>query len=83
MLTPSEYVRKAETELRFGVPKPKKDCEGNELEVYSCAEYSYYVYPDYDCAEYEASCIRDILNMFEFYPDMPEGSKLVVLQTNG
>lgn len=83
MLTPSEYIRKAETELKFGVPKPKKDIEGYELEVYSCGEYSYYVYPDYNSAEYEAASIRDILYMFEYYPDLPKGSELVVLQTNG
>ena len=83
MLTPAEYVRKAEAELKWGVPKPKKDLDGNEFEVHSCGEYSYYVYPDYECAEYEASCIRNILYMFEYYPELPEGSKLVVLQTNG
>lgn len=83
MLTPSEYIRKAETELRFGVPKPKKDCEGNEFEVHSCGEYSYYMYPDYESAEYEAFCIRMILDMFDFNIGLPDGAKLVVLQTNG
>ena len=63
MLTPAEYVRKMESELKFGIPKPKKDCEGNEFEVYSCGEYSYYVYPDYSCQEYEASVIRDAVYM--------------------
>lgn len=83
MLTPAEYVRKMESELKFGIPKPKKDCEGNEFEVYSCGEYSYYVYPDYSCQEYEASVIRDAVNVYEYMIDLPEGSKLVVLQTNG
>ena len=79
MLTPAEYVRKMESELKFGIPKPKKDCEGNEFEVYSCGEYSYYVYPDYSCQEYEASVIRDAVNVYEYMSDLPEGSKLVVL----
>lgn len=83
MLTPAEYIRKAETELKFGVPAPKKDSEGYEIEVHSCGEYSYYVYPDYDSAEYEASAIRDFLYMFEYYSGLPEGSELLVLQTNG
>lgn len=83
MLTPSEYTRKMESELRFGVPKPKKDFEDNEFEVHSCGEYSFYVYPDYDSMEYEAWRIRQVLNEFEYSSVLPEGSKLVVLQTNG
>ena len=83
MLTPAEYARKMESELKFGIPEPKKDCEGNEFEVHSCGEYSFYIYPDYESAEYEASAIRDILDMFEYYSDLPEEIKLVVLQTNG
>lgn len=83
MLTPAEYARKMEAELKFGIPKPKKDDEGNEFEVYGCGEYSFYVYPDYESAEYEASVIKDILYMFEYYSGLPEGSKLLVLQTNG
>lgn len=83
MLTPAEYARKMESELKFGIPKPKKDCEGNEFEVHSCGEYSYYVYPDYDSKEYEASVIRDAINVYEYIRELSEGSKLVVLQTNG
>ena len=82
MLTPAEYARKMESELKFGVPKPKKDEDGNEFEVYSCGEYSYYVYPDYECEEYEAAEIRGAAYVYEF-ADIPVGSKLVVLQTNG
>ena len=83
MLTPAEYARKMESELKFGVPKPKKDEEGNEFEVYSCGEYSFYIYPDNESAEYEASRIRQAVNTYEYLSDLPEGSEIVVLQTNG
>lgn len=83
MLTPDEYARKMESELKFGVPKPKKDAEGYEIEVHSCGEYSYYIYPDYESEEYEASVIRTAANVYEFCTDIPKGSKIVVLQTNG
>lgn len=83
MLTPAEYARKMESELKFGIPKPKKDCEGNEFEVHSCGEYSYYVYPDYSCQEYEALAIRDAVSVYEYMIDLPEGSEIIVLQTNG
>ena len=83
MLTPAEYARKMEAELKFGVPKPKKDAEGYEIEVHSCGEYSFYVYPDYESEEYETSVIRDAAGVYEFITDIPNGSKLVVLQTNG
>lgn len=83
MLTPAEYARKMESELKFGVPKPKKDVEGYELPVYSCGEYSFYMYPDYDSAEYEAYEIRNAANVYEFLHDLPKGSELIALQTNG
>lgn len=83
MLTPVEYARKMESELKFGVPKPQKDVEGYELPVYSCGEYSYYAYPDYDSAEYEAHMIRQAIWELEYSSDLPDGSKIVVLQTNG
>ena len=80
-LTPDEYVRKMESELKFGIPKPKKDCEGNELEMYSCGEYSYYAYVDTDSAEYEAFLIKRAIDSVE-YADIPKGSRIVVLETN-
>lgn len=83
MLTPAEYARKMESELKFGVPKPKKDDFGEEFEVYSCGEYSFYIYPDTDSMEYEAAMIRQAASVYEFLTDLPEGSEIVVLQTNG
>lgn len=82
MLTPAEYARKMESELKFGVPKPKKDEEGFEIEVHSCGEYSFYIYPDYESEEYEAMEIRSAASVYEF-ADIPKDSKLVVLRTNG
>ena len=81
-LTPEEYVRKMEAELKFGIPKPKTDCEGNEIEEHSCGEYSYYIVEDYCSAEYEATCIRRALDVYEF-AKIPKGSKFVVLETHG
>lgn len=83
MLTAAEYARKMEAELKFGVPKPKKDEEGNEEVVYSCGEYSFYIYPDYDSQEYEAAEIRSAAETYEYMSDLPKDSELVVLQTNG
>ena len=82
MLTPAEYVRKMEAELKFGAPKPKKDEYGEEYIEHSCDEYSYYVYPDYESQEYEAMVIREAAEAYE-WADFPKGSKIVVLQTNG
>lgn len=83
MLTPDEYARKMDAELKFGVPKPKKDAEGYEIEEYSCGEYAFYAYPDHDSAEYESFMIKQALWNFEYSQDIPEGAKIVVLQTNG
>ena len=82
MLTPAEYARKMESELKFGVPKPEKDAKDNEIEVHSCGEYSYYVYPDYESEEYETFMIKSAASIFE-YSKLPKGSKLVVLQSHG
>ena len=81
-LSPSEYARKLESELKFGSPKPEKDMEGNEIEVHSCSDYSFYVYPDYSSPEYESFIIRRALDMFE-YSEIPEGAEMIILQDNG
>lgn len=83
MLTSAEYARKMESELKFGIAPPKKDIDGNELENYSCGDYSFYIYPDYECIEYEASKLRSFACEYEYSMDRPKDSKLVILQTNG
>lgn len=83
MLTPAEYARKMESELKFGIPNPKKDIEDNEFEVYSCGEYAFYIYPDYESIEYESSVLRNFASEYEYNSNLPKESELVILQTNG
>ena len=58
-ISPEVYAAKINNELIFGKPDPKKDIEGDEVEVPSGSDYMYFAYPDYQSAEYEASRIRD------------------------
>lgn len=81
-LTPEEYVRKMESELKFGVPKPQVDAEGNEIEIHSCGEYSYYMVEKYESEGYEAARIRRAADIYEF-AKIPKGSRLVVLESHG
>ena len=80
-LTPYEYNIKVENELRFGLPKPKKDCEGNEFPVYSAGEYGWYIYPDYNSEEWESEVIRQAAYAYEYA--IPKDAKIVVLETEG
>lgn len=82
-LTPEEYSFKLENELKFGKPQPKKDCDGYEYCEHSCADYSYFCYPEYCCKEYEASLFRTIADILINEWDIPDGSKLVVIKTEG
>ena len=59
VLSPTVYSKKLENELKFGAPKPVKDDFGEEYTPHSMSEYSYYVWPDYECIEYEAHSIRN------------------------
>lgn len=57
-LDPLVYADKFKNEAILGLPKPKKDCEGEEFEVYSCADYMYFCYPDYRSKEYEVALLK-------------------------
>ena len=57
-LTPEAYAAKSSNELKFGIPKPRKDCEGNEIDQYIASDYMYYVFEDTDSVGYETSIIR-------------------------
>lgn len=57
-MSPEVYAEKLKIEQTFGPPKPKKNEEGYEYEIPSCADYMYFAYPDYSCEEYEASIIK-------------------------
>ena len=71
-MSPEVYAEKLKIEQTFGPPKPKKDVEGNEYEIHSCADYMYFVYPDYYCEEYETFLIKyavEILQPYNFEKD--------------
>ena len=82
-LTPTEYAMKLENELKFGVPKPQLDCEGNEITQHSCAEYAYFAYPDTVSVEYDGFLLRGALGMLEDYSMESKGYKYVILKTEG
>lgn len=78
-LTPTEYAMQLENEMKFGKPKPQKDCDGYEIEVHSVADYAYYAYPDYQSAEYEAFILREVAGML----NIPDDAEVVVLDMEG
>lgn len=81
-LTPETYLRKSENELKYGKPQTQENEYGEKYTPKSCADYSYFCYPDYNCKEYEVSVIRDTADIFYTYK-LPKGSKIVVLETEG
>lgn len=84
VLTPQIYAKKLENELKFGRPKPKKDCEGNEIEEHSVSEFSYYAWVDRESEEYEAYKIREALYLLRTWYNIENGDEeLYVLLTQG
>lgn len=82
-LSPAQYAIKLENELKFGKPKPIKDCEGEEIEQYSCSEYAYFAYPDYQSKEYESWLLRTTANMLTEGFELDEESRIVAIKTEG
>lgn len=82
-MTETAYHRKAENELKFGKPGPIKDCEGEEIEQHSAADYSYFSYPEYQSKEYEAFMLRNVAAILKSYNAVPEGAKIVVIKEEG
>ena len=83
-LSPTVYHAKAANEMKFGRPGPLKDCEGEEYIPKAAADYMYYSYPDYRSKEYEVFLIKTVADiLFESGWKMPEGSKIVILETEG
>ena len=82
-LTPTEYALKLENEMKFGAPKPQKDCEGYNITPHSVSDYAYYAYPDYQCAEYEAFILRQAAEMLNEYNDIPDDAEVVVIDSEG
>ena len=84
VLSPNVYAKKMENELKFGPPKPTKNEWGEEYTPTSMSEYSYYVWPDYDCIEYAANRIRNALGLMRDWYDLKEnGEEIYILCTQG
>ena len=81
-LSPEVYIRMVENELKFGPPKPKKDCEGEEYIPHSVADYSFFMYPDYQCKEWEAFLLRMVAGILDNW-DLPKDARVVVVKTEG
>jgi len=82
-LTPTEYTLRFENEIKFGPPKPYKDCDGYDITPHSVADYAYYAYPDCACAEYEAFILRQAAEMLNEYNDIPDDAEVVVIDSEG
>lgn len=77
------YAQMMKNELTFGKPKNIYDCEGEEIDVHSCSEYAFYMYPDYNSEEYESFLLREAIEMYEFGVDELRNADLVILETEG
>ena len=82
-LNPTVYAKKLENELKFGRPRPEKDAEGYDITPHSVADYSYYCYPDYESAEYESYCIREVAEILTQYSYGKDERELYVVLTQG
>lgn len=80
-LSPIEYARLLENELKFGPPQPSVDEEGFDNTPHSAREYSYSAVPFYYTEAYEIDLIRKVANML--MPFYEKDKKLVVLETEG
>ena len=72
VLTPDMYARKLENELKFGKPTPEKDIDGYDCIPHSVADYSFYVWADYESKEYHACKIREAYRKLKSYKDDEE-----------
>ena len=81
-LTAEQYAFKLENELKFGVPKPALDAEGNPFEFHSCSEYQYYAYPDYTSKGYDIIRLNEMFESLDTY-NLPKDSKLIVFEVEG
>lgn len=77
------YAQMMKNELTFGAPKNIYDCEGEEIEIHSCRDYAFYMYPDDSSEEYEAFLLRNAFESYEYCVDELDGATLVVLETEG
>ena len=78
---PVVYVKMMENQLKFGVRLPRKDCEGYEYTPHCAGDYTFYAYPDYNSAEYEAWAIRNEADAL--WSTAIHNCELVALETEG
>lgn len=81
-LSPIAYAEMVKNDITFGEADDEYDEEGGKFDKHPARDYMYYVYPDYNCKEYEADRLREIAYMLYEY-DLPEGSELVVIEDEG
>ena len=77
-MTPDEYARCMENELKFGPPKEREDDCGTKYTPHSVSEYSFYMYEDLESDEYYASRIRSAYNMLKSYSDSDKEEDIYV-----
>lgn len=83
VLTPQQYALKLDNELKFGPPKPKKDEYGEEITEHSCADYTYFAYPEYQSEEYESELLRTVAYILKDDYYLKKGEKIVAIKTEG
>lgn len=81
-LSPEMYIAKSDNELKFGMPPPKKDCEGNEFEQYSAAEYMNYAYIDSKSVGAEVAAIKYMVRTLNRYDDVFENDIVIIYRTS-
>lgn len=85
-LDDEQYLAKMENELKFGIPKPKYDEEGNEFDFHPCSDYMKFAYMDDSSKEYAAYMLRQAAGCFSIWKinkDFGEDAKIVVVLTQG
>lgn len=84
MITPLIYAEKLKKEIIFGKNQPKKSIECEEYIEPNASDYMYNAIPNYNCKEYEAFQIREVINMLYDYDFFADGNKeIVILETEG
>lgn len=79
-MSPEVYAEKLKVEAILGAPTPRKDEEGNEIEVHSCRDYIYFSYPAYHSKEYDAFLIRTAVGI---YFDSFDSDDIVIIMGEG
>lgn len=82
VLSPQVYAALLDKELKFGKNQPKKDCEGNEYTEHNASDYMFYAYLDYNCKEYEAFLLKEMVDSL-WSSTLGSDGDWVILETEG